>query len=101
MKILIRFYPYLTCFKEDGFRVIIREFDSEENFSRFPNTNLFRGSVEEERQGYSFNTEDAFNNNIDQFRRGLCGDRRGAWNQNAFGSYLRWWKGTGAPTHHE
>ena len=39
MKFLISFYPYLTCFKEDGFRVIIREFDSEENFSRFPNTN--------------------------------------------------------------
>ena len=39
-------------------RVIFREFDSEENFSRLPNTNLFRGSVEEERQGCSFNTEE-------------------------------------------
>ena len=30
MKFLISFHPYLTCFKEDGFRVIYREFDSEE-----------------------------------------------------------------------
>ena len=62
------------------YRVIFREFDSEGKLSRLPTTDLFRGSVEEERQGYSFNTEDAFNNNIDQFRRGSCGDRRGTWN---------------------
>ena len=50
------------------YRVIFREFDSEGKLSRLPTTDLFRGSVEEERQGYSFNTEDAFINNIDNSR---------------------------------